>query len=329
MDKKFTSRRIDREPNLAILHNGGGTQSGTLIEMIYDGLIERPTAIIQADTGDEPAYIYRQWERDKRLMTEIGVPYIVVNNGNMHDDLYGGKRFAAMPLFTLRKNGRNMRGKKQRRNKNQMTAFDLDVFEVDAPPIEVVGFGVTAQFEHKGKLKRQCTSNYKIEPIERELRVMLLEMNLAREYKNGAIHVNKDVLVESWLGYTIDEIDRVNDSNLHWQYFRYPLIEMKMSKADCIQWLSLNGKPKRLSSFCKKCPLIGNKQMRELRDNDPDGWNNRLLFDDHLRDNTLKISATRKGDVFIHPSMIPMRDVNIDDDSAMPTFLCSNVGCMT
>ncbi len=328
--KKFTSRRVDRKPNLIILHNGGGTQSGTLIEMIHGGLIERPNAIIQADTGDEPKYIYKQWERDRRLMHEIGIPYLVVSNGNMHDDLYGGKRFAAMPLFTVRKNGRNRTGKKQHNNKDQIAAFDIDVFKVDAPPTEIVAFGVSAQFKHNGKLKRQCTSEYKIKPIEKELRVMLLETKLAREYKNGAIHVNKNVLVESWLGYTTEEMQRVNDSNLHWQYFRYPLIELGMTKNDCKKWLEVNGKPKRLGSFCKKCPLIGNPQMRELRDNDPDGWyNDRLPFDDHLRDGRLRISATAKGDVFLHPSMIPMKDVSIEGDEEKTMFSCSNVGCMT
>ena len=158
---KFTSRRVERDPDLVILHNGGGIQSGTLIEMIYDGLIERPNAVIQADTGDEPVYIYRQWARDKRLMNEIGIPYLVVSNGNMHEDLYGGKRFAAMPVFTVNKNGRNRRGKKQPLSDNQETAFDVEQYS-QAIPNSIKGFGVTTQFSHKGKLKRQCTNEYKI-----------------------------------------------------------------------------------------------------------------------------------------------------------------------
>ncbi len=326
--KKFTSRHVTEKPDLVILHNGGGVQSGTLIEMIHDGLIERPDAIVQADTGDEPVYIYRQWERDKALMHEIGIPYLVVNNGNMHNDLYGGKRFAAMPLFTVRQNG-NRGGKRQPVKRGQLTAFDLDEFEVDVP-LEIVGFGATAKIEHKGKLKRQCTSEYKIVPIEREIRVMLLEMGLAKERRDGSIRICNDVLVESWLGYTTDEIERIKDSALHWQYFRYPLVEMRMTKNDCKKWLAENNKPPRLSSFCKKCPLIGHPQMRELRDNDPDGWEKgRLQFDDDLRNGELRISATSKGEVFLHPSMIPLRDVNIDDDTTAPSLLCSNVGCMT
>lgn len=328
MFKKFTSRKIDRDPDLVILHNGGGTQSGTLVEMIHDGLIERPSAVIQADTGDEPAYIYKQWERDKRLMQSVGVPYLVVSNGSMHDDLYNGERFAAMPVFTVDKNGRNRRGKKQPLKGNQATAFNVEEFSKPIPN-SISGFGVTTQFNHKGKLQRQCTSEYKIVPIERELRTMLLEMRLAKEHKNGAIHVKKGVLIESWIGYTVEELERVKPSGNHWQYFRYPLIEKRMTKADCVDWLAANGKPSRLSSFCKKCPLIGNSQMRELRDNDAEGWRNRLKFDDDLRNGDLRIAKTAKHDIYLHPSMQPMRNIDIDDDSAQPSFLCSNVGCMT
>ena len=328
---KFTSRRLgaDERPDLVILHNGGGTQSGTLIEMIHDGLIERPDAVIQADTGDEPVYIYKQWARDKKLMQAVGIPYIVVRNGNMAEDLYGNERFAALPVFTVNKNGHNRRGKKQPLKGNQITAFDVEEFSKPVPN-SISGFGVTTQFNHKGKLQRQCTSEYKIVPIERELRTMLLEMRLANEYKNGAIHVKKGVLIESWFGYTVEEIERVNQSGNHWQYIRYPLIEMRMTKADCVAWLADNDKPPRLGSFCKKCPLIGNSQMRELRDNDPKGYEEgRLQFDDDLRNGNLRIAATARADIYLHSSLIPMRDVNIDDDSNQPAFLCRNTGCMT
>lgn len=300
---KITSKRLSQlpdTPSLVVLNNGGGTQSGTMIEMIADGLLPKPDAVIQADTGDEPAYIYRQWERDKALMATAGVPYLVVRNGNLHDDLYGGKRFAAMPLFTRRMESREM-------------------------------LGITAGFFQDGKLKRHCTSEYKVTPIDREIRRLLLEMGLAKARKNGQIVVNQDVFVESWIGYTMDEFARIKDSRCKWQYFRYPLIEMRMTKQDCIEWLAANGKPSRLGSFCRKCPLIGNRQMRELRDNDPTGWENRIQFDNDLRnpDSGLRIAATAMGDLYIHPDFVPLESVSIDETESLPLFMCSNTGCMT
>lgn len=326
MDIKFTSRKIDKDPDLTVLNHGGGVQTGTIVEMIHDGVLPRPDVVIAADTGDEPSYIYKQWERDRGLMKSIGVPFVMVSNGNMVDDLYNGGRFAAMPLFTITKNG--ARGKRQKGSKAQPAIFDLSEYETEVPST-IVGFGLEAQLVSDGKLKRQCTSEYKIVPIERELRIMLLEMGLARETKNGAIYVNDGVLVESWIGYSTDELSRVKDTGMTWQYFRFPLLEMKMSRADCQLWLEENNKPPRLSSACRRCPLISNPRMRELREHDPDGWEKRLQFDDDLRNGNLRLAATAKGAVFIHPSKIPLRDVNIDNDSAMPEILCSNVGCMT
>ena len=300
---KFTTLKrseIPENPHLVLLHNGGGVQTGTMIEMIADGIMERPTAVIQADTGDEPEYIHHQWARDEMLMKRIGVPYLRVSNGSLHNDLYDGGRFAAMPLYTKTKT-------------------------------EMQGFGISAEMITTGKMKRQCTHEYKITPIEREIRIILLEMGLAYERKNGQIVVKNGVNVESWIGYTTDEIARVKPPRVRWQYFRFPLIEMRMSKGDCIMWLRNNNKPPRLSSFCIKCPLIGPDQEKQLKENDPIGWENRLQFDSDLRDpgSPLRIAATAHGELFVSKKLIPLREIDIYSETGQTSFECSNVGCMT
>jgi hypothetical protein len=289
----------ERTKVLTILHHGGGVQTGTMIEMIYDGLLPKPNAVISADTGDEPSYVYDQLARDKELMKSINVPFITVKNGNLHDDLYAGGRFAAMPLFTQQRE-------------------------------DIRGFGKQAKIKKNGKLRRQCTKEYKIVPIEREIRAMLLEMNHAKQSRNGAIRINKDVFVESWIGYTTDEIERVNRMyQAKWQMFKYPLIEMRMTKQECIKWLEENNKPARLSSACKKCPLLGNRERRQIRDNDPKGWEETLQFDDDLRNGDLRITATAKGELFMSDKFIPLRELNIDEDNSQMSIFCSHVGCMT
>jgi len=292
-------KNIERKKVLTVLHHGGGVQTGTMIEMIRDGLLSKPDVVVTADTGDEPAYIYEQLAHDKSLMDEIGVPFVTVRNGNLHNDIYGSGRFAAMPLFTQQNRA-------------------------------VEGFGMTAEIKKGGKLKRQCTSNYKIVPIEREIRIMLLEMRHAKQSKNGAIRINKNALVVSWIGYTTDEIERVNRMHqAKWQRFEYPLIEMRMTKQDCINWLEENRKPARLSSACKKCPLLGNRERRQIRDNDPSGWEQTLQFDDDLRNSNLRIAATAKGKLFLSDKFIPLRDLNIDEDDLQMSIFCTHVGCMT
>lgn len=317
---------MKKKPNLITLSHGGGVQTGTLAEMIAEGFIERPDAVIFSDTGDEPAYILPQVEYNRKRLAAVGVPLIIVNNGSLHDDLYGGKRFAAMPLFTVLRDGVSKKHKPLKVNSGSLTLFDIDEY-VEALPDTVSGFGVEAQNERRSKMKRQCTNEYKIVPIERELRTMLLEMRLAKETKNGAIRVNKDALVETWIGYTLDEAERVKPSRHKWQRFRYPLIDMRMTKADCIKWLEDRGLPIPLSSHCRKCPLIGDKRQLEMREHDPKGWENRLQFDRDLRNGSVRLAASAKGDLFVHPSCVPLDEVELNEKE-YPLLGCVN-HCMT
>lgn len=287
-------------PTLSVLHHGGGVQTGTIVEMIAVGVLPKPDVVISADTGDEPAYIYRQWERDRQLLDTVGVPFFIVKNGNMIEDLYSGGRFAAMPFFTRQKIERN-------------------------------GFGKSATFFQHGKMRRQCTSEYKIVPIERKIREILLERGLATRRKTDAIVVKKNVLVESWIGYTLDEVERVGRMRASpWQTFRFPLLEMRMTKSDCVRWLEENGKPARLSSACKKCPLISNAQRRQIRDNDPDGWAETLKFDADLRSVPLRIAKTANGELFLSDKLIPLAEVDIDEsENQLTLFSCSQWNCAT
>lgn len=286
-----------RKPDLVVCNFGGGLQTMCMGDMVIAGELPKPDAFIFADTGDEPAYVYKQVSDLRERLNAVGIPLIIVSNGNMHNDLYNGGRFAAMPLFT-------------RQTK------------------EITGFGKTAVFHTKGKLKRQCTDNYKIEPIDKEIRIMLLEMGLAKQTKSGAIRVSKNVLVESWIGYTIDEVERIKPSPNGWQKFRYPLIEKRMYRHDCENWYISRGLPVPLSSACRKCPLIGDKRAIEMRINDPMGHENRLQFDDDLRNGNLRIAATAKGELFLHDSLIPLRNV-ILEDNRKTLFDCSRGHCMT
>jgi hypothetical protein len=271
-----------------------------MAEMVVSGDLPKPDAFIFADTGDEPAYVYKQVEYYKKRVESVGVPFIIVNNGSLHDDLYSGrKRFVPVPLFT-------------RTVKNERS-----------------GFGMQDKIYQNGKMKRQCTNEYKIVPVHKEIRIMLLEMNLAREDRLGRIYANKGVSVDSWFGFTIDEVERMKPSRLKWENRVYPLIEKRMYRTDCESWLRKRGLPIPKSSACRKCPLISNARMRELREHDPAGWENRLDFDRHLRDGTLNLSATMKGELFLSEKMTPLDEVDINEQDSNTLFSCYNGSCAT
>lgn len=317
-----------KEINLVTMSHGGGVQTSTIGEMIVEGEIEKPHAVIFADTGDEPSYVYAQVEYMRKRLALINVPLIVVSNGNLHDDVYGGKRFAAMPLFTRNRSGR--RGKKQKSVNGQMMAFDLSEFEEDVPET-ISGFGLESQIETKGKMRRQCTSEYKITPIDREIRIMLLEMGLARQSvdKNGVerIYINKDVMVETWIGYTVDEVERIKPPRQKWQRFRYPLIERRLTYGNCIQWLLDHGLPIPKSSSCRKCPIINDRRIMELKQHDPSGYKSRVKFDRDLRNGRLRIAATVKGELYVHRDCIPLDEVKLDPNRPLPLECVGH--CMT
>lgn len=286
--------------SLTICNFGGGLQTGCMAEMVVSGDLPKPDAFIFADTGDEPSYVYQQVQYYKKRVESAGVPFLIVNNGSIHDDLYSGrKRFVSIPLFT--KTVKNERS----------------------------GFGMKATTYQNGKMKRQCTNEYKIVPVHREIKSMLLEMGLAREDKLGRIYANRGVTIDSWFGFTIDEVERMKPSRLKWENKVYPLIEKRMYRADCESWLQNRGLPIPKSSACRKCPLISNARMRELRDNDANGWKNRISFDSHLRDGTLNLSASLKGELFLSEKMIPLKDVDINEQDSNTLFSCYHGSCAT
>lgn len=112
-----------------------------------------------------------------------------------------------------------------------------------------------------GMGRRQCTSEYKLAPINRKVRELL-----------GAAppdfrRVPKGNHAEQWIGFSADEVGRVSDKDgVSYVTKRYPLIEMGMDRKACTRWLEARGWTKVAKSACIGCPYHGNAQWRELRD---------------------------------------------------------------
>lgn len=122
------------EPRLRILSLGAGVQSTTLALMAARRDIgPMPDAAIFADTGWEPASVYRHLDW---LATQLPYPLYRVSAGNLREDLINrgsgrAGRFVTVPFFLKHPNGKP-------------------------------GIG-----------RRQCTSHYKVEPIRKKVRELL------------------------------------------------------------------------------------------------------------------------------------------------------------
>src|SRR5262249_57804403 len=99
----------------------------------------------------------------------------------------------------------------------------------------------------EGMINRQCTSEYKIEVVEKIIRQVLLGLKPRQVARANA--------VESWFGISADEVYRKRTSTKHWQTFRYPLtddvvspkkdqlFERGFDRQDCLDWLRAHGYP--------------------------------------------------------------------------------------
>lgn len=285
---------------LKIQSLGAGIQSSTITEMIVEGELDPVDAVLFADTMDEPSYVYEQVDYLRGRLLTVNIPLITVSNGNMPEDLYRHGRFAAMPFFT-----------------KQLI------------PIE--GFGVNAHREQIGRLKRQCTSEYKIVPINRWIRQELLRRGLAKINKKGAILVNKGVRVETLLGISFDEVERMKPNRTKWIDNRWPLIDQRMKRNDCVNWLELRGLPIPKKSSCRKCPFHTIPYWRDMRDNQPDDWRSTLQFDEDLRNGTIRLAVTAKGNVFFTEHCVPLAQLDLStvQEKGQGAFdMCDEGHCM-
>lgn len=155
-----------------------------------------------------------------------------------------------------------------------------------------------------GMLFRQCTSDYKIAPIHKKLREMIGLKPRQR--------APKEVVVEQWLGISQDEIQRMKMSRDKWVENRWPLIEMRMSRIHCLQWMENNGYnelPKK--SACTFCPYHDNQTWAKMRDEDPVSWADAVEVDHAIRNG---INSTTPGNqMFLHRSRVPLDQVDLSD----------------
>jgi hypothetical protein len=136
----------------------------------------------------------------------------------------------------------------------------------------------------KGMLKRQCTNHYKILPIRRLLRQIAPKQP-----------------VDLWFGISLDEFQRMRDSGRKWLTHKYPLIDRKMTRQDCLSWIESRGYPKPPKSACIVCPFHRTDQWVDMHDNDPESWAEAVYIDKMLR----HIPRVR-GEAFLHSSRKPL-----------------------
>lgn len=106
-----------------------------------------------------------------------------------------------------------------------------------------------------GMGKRQCTKQWKIVPVQRELRRF---SGMTRKHL-------ADDFYTLWQGISTDESSRMKDSRTHWIKHRFPLIEIGLSRDDCLAWLRSHGIDLVVKSACVFCPYQRRDQWKEKK----------------------------------------------------------------
>lgn len=114
-------------------------------------------------------------------------------------------------------------------------------------------FDATKKRLKKGR--RQCTYQWKIKPVYKGI----------REYFGVKGKRLPRGFVVEWLGISTDEAGRIKDSREKWIEHRYPLIELGMSRKDCLEWLQSHGYTEPQRSACTFCPLQSRDEWAEKR----------------------------------------------------------------
>lgn len=148
-----------------------------------------------------------------------------------------------------------------------------------------------------GMGRRQCTREFKIQPLTRKQRE-LLGYKPRKRIPVGSCEV--------WIGISTDEAIRAGSAFQRWVVNRYPLLELRMSRHDCERWLTRKGYPVPPKSACVFCPYHSDHEWRWIRDNAPQSWAEAVRIDKLTRHTPGMDHAE-----YLHRSCLPLDQVDL------------------
>ncbi|WP_252013251.1 hypothetical protein [Vibrio sp. SCSIO 43140] len=126
---------------------------------------------------------------------------------------------------------------------------------------------------------------------------------------------------DMWLGITTDEIRRVKATIGKWQN-RYPLIELRLSRADAIRVVEKAGLPTPPRSACWMCPNRHDLEWADMKQNAPNDFSKAVLFERELQKDYPHL--------WLHKSGKPIDEVVFSDGQIdMFSNFCDSGMCFT
>ncbi len=150
-------------------------------------------------------------------------------------------------------------------------------------------------FAGTGMIRRQCTKEYKLVPLRREQRQML---GIAGKRSP------QSPVMAVWIGISTDEIIRAKPPREDWLEHRFPLIDLGMSRGDCLAWVARHDYPQPPKSACIGCPFRSDASWRSLASEE---------FEDACEvDRAIRTGIRNMNDeVYLHRSLKPLAEVDL------------------
>ena len=262
-----------------VLNLGAGVQSTALYLMFMESRVEyngrqvKLDAAVFADTQDEPRgkgiSVYEHLEWLKSLN---GPPILTRTKGRLSADLMKGENSTEQRFASI----------------PAYTKSDGD--------------------EKEGRVRRQCSKEYKIEVIMRAIRQDILGLRKGRP-------VPKGVLVYQYIGISLDEAGRakrmlkVPGRFPKWTLPRFPLVERWITRGNCLAYLHDRCPHEVPRSACVYCPFHDDAEWLRIKASSED-WKLAVEVDEALRRPGTVVNRKMDKSMYLHRSCQPL--VQID-----------------
>ena len=255
-----------------VLSFGAGVQSTALLLMACDGTLKKLgyniENVVFANTGDEPKRVLDHFYKMKEYAENYGLNVFMVRNGNIIEDV---KNFCAT-------------GKR-------LPMLPFFTRDIDT--------GV------KGMMMRQCTTDYKIIPVNRKSKLLI-------GITKGK-HVPKDTKIRKLIGISVDEYQRIKLSPNKWEENCYPLFDMGYDRLKCMQYIEniLGYIPP--SSECIICPFHSDEYWRNMKLNYKEDWEHAVSIDELLRSSSIQNKTNIKSKLYLYRRAVPLKDAQLNE----------------
>jgi hypothetical protein len=163
-----------------------------------------------------------------------------------------------------------------------------------------------------GMLRRQCTKEYKVDQVDKEIRQILAVKRILNQK------------IEVWKGISLEEIERLSIPEVFWKVHVYPFcgytvsrisrrkvdtqkFESKiMSRNDIINWYNAKGLPVPPKSSCVFCPFQSEAAWYDMKVNSPSDFKAAVRIDNAIRNSSQK---GVENQIFLHESCTPLSEI--------------------